>query len=123
MGRVLETEDDDWPSVVRNLRRSRQKWEWLTHILIREGADAQTSGQIYLAVVQSVLLYGSETWVLTLRMKRVLDRFHHMVSRRLTGWQPWKGWYGGWFYPPLEYAMAESGSQEMETYVFVRITY
>ena len=53
-------------------------------------------------------------------MKRVLDRFHHMVSRRLTGWQPWKGWYGGWFYPPMDYAMTEAGFQEIETYVSVR---
>ena len=50
-------------------------------------------------------------------MKRVLDRFHHKVARRVTGWQPRKGRYKGWFYPPLEYAMAEAGLQEMETYV------
>ena len=61
MGRVLATEEDDWPSVMHNLRRARQKWAWLTHILISEGADAQILGHIYLAVVQSVLLYGSET--------------------------------------------------------------
>ena len=91
MGRVLTTEDDDWPSVVRNLWRSRQKWAWLTHILIRERSDAHTLGHIYLAVVQLVLLYWSETWVLTPRMKRVLGRFHHRVDLRLTGRQPWKG--------------------------------
>ena len=47
--------------MVRNLRRARRKWARLTHILIREGEDAQILGQIYLVVVQSVLLYGSET--------------------------------------------------------------
>ena len=61
MGQVLAKEDDDWPSVMRNLRRARQKWAWMTHIFNREGADAHTLGHIYLAVVQSVLLYGSET--------------------------------------------------------------
>ena len=50
-------------------------------------------------------------------MKRVLGRFHHRVARGLTLWQPWKGWYGGWFYPPLEDAMAEAGLQEMENYL------
>ena len=117
MGRVLATEDDNWSSVVHNLRRARQKWARLTHILIREGADAQTSGQIYLAVVQSVLMYGSETWVLTPRMKRVFGGFHHRVDLRLTGRQPWKGRDGGWVYPPMEDAMAEVGLQELETYV------
>ena len=38
MGRVLATEDDNWPSVVHNLRRVRQKWARLTHILIRGGS-------------------------------------------------------------------------------------
>ena len=61
LGQVIAAEDDDWPEVVRNLRRNRQKWAWLNQILSREGADAQTLGHIYLAVVQLVLLYGSET--------------------------------------------------------------
>ena len=75
-------------------------------VLIREGADAHTSGQIYLAVVQLVLLYGSETWVLTTRMKRVLGGFRHRVSCRLRGRQSWKKQDGIWIYPPLEDAMA-----------------
>ena len=104
--------------MVRNLRHAIQKWARLTHILIRGGADAQTSGQIYLAVVQSVLLYGSKTWVLTPHMKRVLGGFHHGMDLRLTGQQPWKGWDRVWDEPPMEYAMAEAGLQELETYVY-----
>ena len=65
-------EDDNWPSVVRNLRRARQKWALLTWILIREGSDARKLGHIYLAVVQSILMYRSEIWVLTPRTKREL---------------------------------------------------
>ena len=61
LGRVLAAEGNNWAEVVRNLRYARQKWEQLTDVLIREGADAQTLGHIYLAVVQSVLIYGSET--------------------------------------------------------------
>ena len=63
------------------------------------------------------MLYRSKTWVLTLIMKRVLGRFHHKVARRLKGWQPRKGWYGGSFYPSLEDVIEEAGLQEMETYV------
>ena len=80
--------------MVLNIRHDRQKWAWLTRILIREGADDQTPGHIYLAVVQLVLLYMSDTWVLTPHMKRVLGKFHQRVARRLTGRQPWKGWDG-----------------------------
>ena len=101
LGRVLKAEDDNWPAVVRNLWCTRQKWVWRTRVLIRKGAYTRTLGQIYLAVVQSVLLYGSETWVLTPLIQRVLGGFHHRVSQRLKGWQPHKGRDGGWVYPPL----------------------
>ena len=50
-------------------------------------------------------------------MKRVLGGFHHRVAHRLTGQQPRKGRYRGWFYPPLEDAMVEVGLEEVETYV------
>ena len=84
LGRVLAAEDDNWPAVVRNLWRTRQKWARLTQVLIREGEDAQTPGQIYLEMVQLVLLYVSETWVLTPCMQRVLGGFHHRVACMLT---------------------------------------
>ena len=59
LGRVLTVHNDDCLIVVRNLRKARRKWERLTRVLGREGADAQTLGYLYLAVVQSVLLYRS----------------------------------------------------------------
>ena len=52
LGRVLLVEDDDWPAVVCNILRARQKWARLTKVLIRECVDARNSGQIYLEVVQ-----------------------------------------------------------------------
>ena len=44
--RVLEEEDDDWPAVIRNLRRIRQKWAQMNWVLSREGADARKLGHI-----------------------------------------------------------------------------
>ena len=106
--------------VVCNLRRARQKWAWTTWVFSREGADARTSGRIYLAVVKSVMIYGSESWVLTPHMKRVLGGLFHRVARRLTGRQPRRGQEGGWVYPGTEDAMAETGLQEVENYVSCR---
>ena len=111
--RFLAAENDDWTEVVRNLRRSMHKWVRPTWLLRREGADARKLGHIYLAVVQLVLLYGSETWVLTPHMQMMWGGFHHRAAHRLTGRKPQKGWDGGWVYPPLEDAMAEVGSQEV----------
>ena len=86
-------------------------------MLIREVAYDWTLEKFYVAVIQEVLLYGSDTWVLTPRMQMLLGRFHHRVACRLMGRQPRKGRNGGWVYPPLKDAMAEAVLQEVETYV------
>ena len=67
---IIMTADEDWTAVVRNLRKARRKWERLMRVMSRERADARTSVQIYLAVVQLVLLYRSETWVMTPCIRR-----------------------------------------------------
>ena len=108
LGRVITVEDDDFPAVVRDLRHARQKWARMNQVLSKEGEDARTLGQIYWEVVQSVLLYGSETWILPPRMKRVLGGFHDRVARIMTGQKLRKGRDRGWVYPPLEDAMAEA---------------
>jgi len=41
--------------------------------------------RIYLALVQSVLLYASETWTLTVADSKSLDAFHIKCQRRILG--------------------------------------
>ena len=84
--------------------------------MIREGADARTSGQIYLVVVQLVLFYRSDMWVMTPRIGRVWGRFHHRVACRLTGRKLKIGRYRVWIYPLMEDEMTEAGMQEVVTY-------
>ena len=67
--------------------------------------------------VQEVLLYGSETWVMSPRIGSTLVRFHHRVARILMGNQPQKGMYGMWVYPPMSEVKAEARLHEVETYV------
>ena len=40
LGRVLLAADDNWPAVSHNICRAWQKWEWLSRVFIREGADS-----------------------------------------------------------------------------------
>ena len=120
LGRVLSAADNDWPEVVHKLWRARQKWARLYLVLIREGADAQTLGRIYVVVVQAVVLYRSEKWVMTPHIGRFGDRLDQRVAHRLTGRQPRRGRDSGWVYPPLEEAMVEAGLKEVETYVSCR---
>ena len=85
LGRVLSASDENCPAVVQNLWQAQQKWVWLSRVLIREGVDDRTSGRIYVAVVQVVLIYRLDTWVTTPRIGMVLGGFHHRVAHRMTG--------------------------------------
>ena len=65
------------------------------------------------AVVQAVLLFGSETWVLTSRMDWALGSLHHRVAQRLTGRQPRQRGKRRWYYPTLVSVMEEAGFGEI----------
>ena len=68
LGQTLPSSDDDCLAVEQNLRMAWVKWVWLKKCLGREVADRRTVGRFYVAALQVVLLFGSETWVLTLRL-------------------------------------------------------
>ena len=42
-------------------------------------------GMLYKSVVQLVLLYWSESWVVTGSMLKLLEGFHHRVVRSIMG--------------------------------------
>ena len=74
--------------MVGNLGKARNSWGLLSQILSQEGADPKALGNFYRAVVQAVLMFGAETWVLTPGMDLALDSFQHRVMRRITRNQP-----------------------------------
>ena len=123
LGRPLSATDSDWLAIRRNLNRARQKWAMISRILSREGATPRVSGLFYKAVVQSVLLYGSETWVLDKAKLQALSGFHNRVARRLSGrmprFRPGPG-AGTWEYPPIEEALEIAGLFTLEEYILRR---
>ena len=107
--RVMMAGDVDCTEVAGNLVKSRKSWGSLSRILSREGVDKRASGKIFKAMVQAVLLFGAETWVLTPRIERSLERFLHGDARQITRKQPRRGRDGEWTYPPLKEAIREAG--------------
>ena len=65
--------DKDWPAVLWNIQRVRQVWGWLGELIRRERSYLILSEKFYCVVVQAVLLYRSETWVLTAAMMQNLE--------------------------------------------------
>ena len=80
--------DEDWQEVAGNLVKARKSWRLLSRILSREGVDRRVSGNFFRVVVQAVLLFGAEKWVMIPRIERALESFMHGAARRITVNQP-----------------------------------
>ena len=52
----------------------------VVRVIERMGATVRDHGMMYKAVAQLVLLYGSESWVVTGEMLKVLERFRHRAA-------------------------------------------
>ena len=57
----------------------------MLRILSKEGAALRVFGFFLNGVVQAVLLFKSDTWVVTPRMGKALGGFQAQVARRMTG--------------------------------------
>ena len=117
LGRVISEVDNDWPAVVRNTENVQMVWRRMTRILSREGGRPRMSGFFFKLVVQSVLLFGADTQVVTPRMEQVLGGFWDQVARILTGRIP--RWHADMKqeYNLAEVERAQAGFETMETYI------
>eukprot|EP00970_Alexandrium_tamarense_P009635 scaffold1928_cov109-Alexandrium_tamarense.AAC.60 len=69
-------DDNDMPAVRANLKKARKCWTMFSRLLTGENMSPRVCEMFYRAVIQLVLLFGSESWVLTDTAMRVLEGFH-----------------------------------------------
>ena len=117
LGRVILAADHNWSAVLQNLVKGVVVWRSMTSILRWEGVEPQVSGFFFKYVIQSVLLFGTETWVVTPRMGQFLGGFQDQVARRFTGWIPWRRADGRWKYTSAEAERVEVGFETIEAYI------
>ena len=117
LGRLLDEGDDDTPAAMRQLARARDTWRRFNAVLSRQGASARTRGYFYKAVVQAILLYGSESWTLPESTLRNLRSFHSRVARHLTARHIRCLEDGTWFCPPTAEVLAEAGLRTIDEYI------
>ena len=70
--------------VLWNSRKARQVWDRHRNMLQREGAEPAVLEKCYRAVIQAVLLFGAETWVLLLPMAQRLEGVHVGLLRQVN---------------------------------------
>jgi hypothetical protein len=76
---------------------------------------------IYTLVVQAILLYGAESWVLTGAMAKTLQSFHQKCARYITGKHirpdPTDIEGKTWICPPSEGVLEEIGLLPIQQYI------
>ena len=96
--RILSSDDINWTVACRKLKRVRRKWDRFSLLLSHDGVDTRTSRRFYVALVQSLLIFRAETWVVMPHFMWALGSLHHRGVRQIYGWIHWCQ-KGHWYYP------------------------
>ncbi len=99
LGRLLAYNNNDTQAVRGNLKKARGVWARLSHMIRAENASLHACGIFYKAIMQSILLFGSETWNLSPVSLKCLEGFHLRAAWRMAGKRPKKLPDGTWTYP------------------------
>ena len=86
-------------------------------MLTQTGATARERAMLYKAVVQTVLIYGSNSWVVMGEMLKVLEGFHHWVDIWIPGKTARRTVDGAWEWPPVADAMYIEGICTIKEYI------
>ena len=122
LGRMISANDRDELAVTARIKAARSKWMQLYRILSADGTGCKTMSRFYLAIVQAVLLYGSETWVLTDRLLQRLERFHLRCARWLCHRHIRRHADGTWEHPDSNEVLNDCGLSPISTYIAKRRT-
>jgi hypothetical protein len=76
LGRILDQDNDDVRAIRNQIKKARGIWARVGQILTVENTPPKVSTKFYKAVVQSVLLYGSEMWIFLTTALAWLEGFH-----------------------------------------------
>ena len=103
------------------IKKAWEIWARVGQVLQAENTPPKVSAKFYKAVVQSVLLYGSETWNLTKTAMARLDGFHIRAAYRMAKThKPRRGLNQVWVYPATEDVLKECGLHSIPHYLGVR---
>lgn len=120
LGRMLSSNDSDLVAVKTNLQKARRQWGRICSVLCKSDVPPKVMGYFYKTIVQSVLLYGSETWALSTRIRSLLASFHKRCARHLTGRhvRPLSQDPGSaWVYPDTTTTLKLARLHPVETYI------
>jgi hypothetical protein len=119
LGRVVARDDSDLAACLRNVARARAKWGEISRILRRDGASVGSTARFYVVIVNAVLLFASETWVVTQRIENMLTTFHNKCARIIghTYIRPKIDAPTEWVYPSVTSSLEAAHLLPLRTYL------
>ena len=101
--------DSDMAAVNHNMQKAQQRWGVISKVLTKKEAMVQANGILYKPVAQTVLIYGSESCVMTGEKLNLLEGFPHIYSCRIAGMRYWRSEEREWEHSPVADAMEAAG--------------
>ena len=114
-------DDDDIQAIQAQLRKARATWACVGQVLWSENASPFMAVQFYQAIIQAILLYGSETWVISRTALARLKVFHIQAAYWMAKkYKPKRGPGNVWVYPRSKDVLKECGMKTMEEYIAIQ---
>ena len=101
LGRTITYNNSNWTLVYQNLDKARRQRRVIVRVLAKKGAMVWACGMVYKVMTQLVLLYFSESWLVTGVIPKVLWGFHNPEARHITGMLATCGAGREWEYPTV----------------------
>ena len=121
LGRPLEQTDDDWTAVRINIIHASLVLGRLGTLLRREGKEPMVSEIFYKEVVQAILLYESEIWVLLASMAKRVEGTHTQFLQLITGKRGIQSGNNIWETPGAEGVQEAAGTKSARIYIEIRL--
>ena len=96
----------------RNFGKSRRLWSRLGKLLRIEGEDPRVSEIFYQSVVQAVLLFEAEIWILLVDVSRYLEGVHVIFLIQMTGYKAKQQRYRTWRRESASRVLREGGGED-----------
>jgi len=122
LGREVQANDRDDLAVTENIKKARARWGQLCRIFSNDSTNPKVMSRFYIALVQQVLLFGSETWVLSRRLLRRLEAFHNRCARHMAHRHIRRRADGTWITPHTADVLERCNLSPISTYIAKRKT-
>jgi hypothetical protein len=115
---MMAQDNNNVQAVQCQLRKAQGTWARIGQVLRSENATPRLAAKFYKAIVQAVLLYGSETWNLTKAVLARLEGFHVQAAYHMAQVH-WPRWVAGnqWVYPKTSDVLEECSMATMQHYI------